>query len=84
MLKVSAATVAVRSLLCQQIGNRMVQTWKAGSGEDFTCPHCGPSYSIKIARLPVRERDSADCLHCGKKWMSGTRLEQKTYTLLAS
>lgn len=44
----------------------MVQTWKTGPGEDFTCPHCGAIYTVTIRRFPARDHDRASCEDCGK------------------
>jgi hypothetical protein len=51
----------------------MVQTWRSGPGEEFTCPHCGAAYEVTINRLPTREADQATCQVCHKimnRWSS--------------
>jgi len=42
-----------------------------GSGDEFTCEHCGSIYSVKEHLLGARNRDSGDCRVCRKmmaKW----------------
>jgi hypothetical protein len=51
----------------------MVQTWRSGPGEEFTCSHCGAAYEVTINRLPTREADQATCQVCHKimnRWSS--------------
>jgi predicted Zn finger-like uncharacterized protein len=50
----------------------MVQVWKSGSGEDFTCPHCGAVYAVTINRLPAKDSDDVNCLERGKITASRT------------
>jgi hypothetical protein len=42
----------------------MVQVWKSGAGDDFTCPSYGAVYAVKINRLPARDTDNATCVEC--------------------
>jgi len=51
----------------------MVQVWKSGEGDDFTCPECGAVYAVTIRRFPARDSDDATCGECKKvmaKWNS--------------
>ncbi|CAN5370472.1 hypothetical protein BH09PSE1_BH09PSE1_17630 [soil metagenome] len=55
----------------------MVQTWGTADRADFTCPHdgCGARYSVKVHRIPLKDRDSATCDKCRKvmkEWNSTT------------
>lgn len=59
----------------------MVQTWNKGVGTDFECPHCGALYDVAIIRMPLRERDSADCVKCKKTMHEWNSTEIKSFTL---
>jgi transcription elongation factor Elf1 len=59
----------------------MVQTWKTGPGEDFTCPHCGAEYETQIYRSPARDKDSATCDVCHKVMDSWNSTNNPIYTL---
>jgi len=59
----------------------MVRTWTTGETEDFTCPHCGSVYAVKIWRSPAREVDSADCEVCKKTMKNWNSTDNPTFTL---
>jgi hypothetical protein len=59
----------------------MVQTWKTGPGEDFTCPHCGAVYETTIYRSPARDKDSANCGVCRKVMHEWNSTAIPSYTL---
>ena len=46
-------------------------SWPQQNGADYKCPHCGAIYKTTITKMPVSERDSANCVKCGnilKSW----------------
>jgi hypothetical protein len=59
----------------------MVQTWKTGDGDDFTCPHCGAVYQVKIHRAPIRDSDFATCEVCKKRMNEWNSTSYPEYTL---
>jgi len=59
----------------------MVQTWKTGKADDFTCPHCGSVYATTIYRSPTRDRDSATCEVCHKVMHEWNSTSNPRYTI---
>jgi len=59
----------------------MTQVWVSGISQDFTCPHCGAVYALKIKRLPARDTDEANCVDCGKVMASWNSTAAPSFTL---
>ena len=60
----------------------MVKVWHTEDGSDFTCPHCGALYAVRITRYPVRESESATCDICHQTMNSWRSTDSPSYTLI--
>jgi predicted Zn finger-like uncharacterized protein len=62
----------------------MVQVWKTGLDEKFTCPHCGAVYAVTIKRFPLRDKDSAVCESCGNVMTEWNSTSVPSFELIES
>jgi transposase-like protein len=42
----------------------MVSTFGTGASNEKECPRCGSLYEVRMVQLPIRDKDSFDCLIC--------------------
>jgi hypothetical protein len=61
---------ACRSRVLRHGKRVMIQTWKHGPSDDFTCPHCGAVYAVTIRRFPMRDSDREDCIECKRTMLT--------------
>lgn len=61
----------------------MVATWKSQEMGDVRCetPGCGSIYTLKVTRIPARDRDNYVCGRCKEELDSWHTTEVRDYSL---
>ena len=60
----------------------MTRVWRTVDGDDFTCDNCGAVYSVKLTRVPMRDRDKKACEVCGVVMAEWNDTEFPSFTLI--
>ncbi|ADP70501.1 hypothetical protein Rvan_1233 [Rhodomicrobium vannielii ATCC 17100] len=60
----------------------MVKVWGSSNKGTTACEECGSLYSVVEHRLPVRDKDSANCIVCGHELASWNSTTFPVFTLI--
>lgn len=60
----------------------MPQTWNTSEAVPHTCPQCKSLYRKTVTRLPVRDRDTAECTVCAYELARWNSTEVPSYQLV--
>jgi hypothetical protein len=62
----------------------MGKTWSITDGDGVECLNCGAIYSVKITKLPVKEKNLFNCRDCGYLIHNTNSTSSSDFTLITA